>query len=98
VKRLLFDQLANETKRGPDIGSRDVVLTMDFIERHAPSQAADDNRHRHTRTTDNGLAMAYPLVDLDPFVLCHAADDTAIEVRNSRPVMLRRNICAQAPE
>jgi len=39
MKRFLLGEFPNESKRGPYIIGSDVVFSLDFLERHTPSEA-----------------------------------------------------------
>jgi hypothetical protein len=44
MKRFLLSELPDESKRSSNIVRGDVILALDFLERHAPSQAPHRER------------------------------------------------------
>jgi hypothetical protein len=57
MKRFLFSQLSYEFQSCANIIRRKIVFTLDLFKGHATGQAAYDHRYRHSRATNNRLAM-----------------------------------------
>ncbi len=58
MRRLLLGKLADESQRSPNIVSSQIVLALNFLERHTTGEASDDDRYRHTGATNDGFPVA----------------------------------------
>ena len=57
MKRFLFSQPPDESERSSNIVRGDVILALDFLERHAPRQAPDDDCDRYAGAPNDRLAV-----------------------------------------
>src|SRR6266404_2868814 len=57
MKGFLFGQFADESKRCSNIVRPDVRLALDFLERHAPSQATYHDCDRYAGAPNDGSAV-----------------------------------------
>src|SRR5690606_9564370 len=67
-KRFLIDQFACKLEGGANVGTGEVVLALDFLERHASRKASDDDRHGNARAADDGFSVGYGGIDHDALV------------------------------
>jgi hypothetical protein len=57
MKRFLLSQFPDESERSSDIVRGDVILALDFFERHAPSQASHHDCDRYAGAPNDGFAV-----------------------------------------
>jgi hypothetical protein len=57
MKGFLLSQFPDESERSSNIVRGDVVLALDLLERHAPSQAPHHNRDRYAGAPNDGFAV-----------------------------------------
>jgi len=58
-------ELASESQGGSDVLDRQLVLALNVLEAHAPSEAPHNDGHRRAGPADHGLAVADLRVDDD---------------------------------
>lgn len=85
MKRFLFYQIARKLQGRSDIFRREIVLALDFLESHASCEAADYDRDRHARTTDDGLSVADG--GIDDYAIGHAEEAWLKQVRESTIIL-----------
>src|SRR2546426_6034618 len=61
----LFHELGSESKGGPNVFRRKIVVGLNLLKGHAAREAADDDRHRCPRTANYRLAVANFRIDHD---------------------------------
>jgi len=71
VEGFALGQIANEAEGGSDVLSRQIVFALNLLESHAPSQAADHQRHWHARAPNDGFSVAHRRVNYDTVMLFH---------------------------
>jgi NAD(P)-dependent dehydrogenase (short-subunit alcohol dehydrogenase family) len=57
VKRLLLSQLPDKSERSSNIVRGNVILALDLLERHAPSQAPHHDCDRYAGAPNDGFAV-----------------------------------------
>ena len=57
MKRFLLSQFRDEPERSPNVVRGDVILALDFLERHASSQAPHHDCDRYAGATNDGFAL-----------------------------------------
>ncbi len=57
MKRFLLSQFPDESERSSNIFRGDVILALDFLERHAPGQAPHYDCDRYAGTPNDGFAV-----------------------------------------
>jgi len=57
MKRFLLSQFPNESERSSNIVRGDVVLSLDFLERHTPGQATYHDCDRYAGAPNDGFAV-----------------------------------------
>jgi len=57
MKRFLLSQFPDESERSSNIVRGDVILALDFLERHAPSQAPHHDCDRYAGAANDGFAV-----------------------------------------
>ena len=65
MKRFLLSQFPDEPERSSNIVHRDVVLALDLLERHAPSQAPHHNCDRYAGAADDWLSVGHGRIEND---------------------------------
>ena len=58
MKRFLLSQFPDESERSSNIVRGDVILALDLLERHAPSQAPHHDCDRYAGAPNDGFAVA----------------------------------------
>ncbi len=57
MKGFLLSQFPDESERSTNIVRGDVILALDFVERHAPGQATYHDRNRYAGAPNDGFAV-----------------------------------------
>jgi len=57
MKRFLLRQLPDESERSSNVVRGDVILALDFLERHAPSQAPHHDCDRYAGAPNDRFAV-----------------------------------------
>jgi hypothetical protein len=65
VKGLLLGKLADESGRGSNIISSQIVLALNFFKSHPAGEAPNHGRHWNTRATNDGFPVADSRIDND---------------------------------
>lgn len=81
VEGFLLGDLADESQGSANVIRRDIVFTLDLLERHAPCEAADDDRHRYARPADHRFSVGDSRVDNDTRMVGHDCDAPDIGIR-----------------
>ena len=57
MKRFLLSQFCDESERSSNIVRGDIILELDLLERHAPSQAPNHDCDRYAGSPNDGFAV-----------------------------------------
>src|SRR5580700_164208 len=57
MKRFLLSQFCDESEGSPNVVRGDVILALDFLERHASSQAPHHDSDRYACAPNDGFAV-----------------------------------------
>jgi hypothetical protein len=98
MKGFLLSQFPDESERSSNIVCSDVILVLDFLERHSPRQATHHNCDRYARAPNDGFAVRDGRIEDDAVRDGHGESDDShlAEVvecnqRMSRAQLDRRN-------
>lgn len=85
MKRFLLGDFSNESQRGANVFDSEVVFPLDFFERHATRQAANNHRYWHTRATNYWLAVRDRRIDNDAILSGHDGGNSTASTRLVEP-------------
>jgi hypothetical protein len=75
MKRLLLSQFPDESECSSNIVRGDVILALDLLERHSPSQAPHHDCDRYAGAPDDGFAVGDGRIEDDAVRDGHAPSD-----------------------
>src|SRR5579862_1761957 len=81
MKRFLLSQFCDESERSPNVVRGDVILALDFLERHASSQAPHHDSDGYACAPNDGFAVGDSPIEDNAVREAHSVpDDSALAV------------------